>query len=111
MSKNSEPQSTYISFIEFEYFPINHNTIKLRTNRDKIISKVYYYVIHGWPKLVSDDLKPYKDKHTDLSVEQGCLMLGYRVVIPNKSRKSILDELHSTHLVVVKMKAVARSYV
>jgi hypothetical protein len=103
MSIDSEPQSTYISFIEFEYFPINHNAIKLQTNRDKIISKVYYYVTHGWPNLFSDDLKPYKDRQTDLSVEQGYLMLGYRVVIPNKSHKSILDELHSTHLGVVKM--------
>ncbi|VVC41753.1 Ribonuclease H-like domain,Integrase, catalytic core,Reverse transcriptase domain [Cinara cedri] len=108
---DSESQSTYMTFIESEYFPINRNTIKLQTNRDKIISKVYYYVTHGWPKSINDDLKPYKDRHTDLSVEQGCLMLGYRVVIPSKSRKQILDELHSTHLGVVKMKAVARSYV
>ncbi|VVC35786.1 Integrase, catalytic core,Aspartic peptidase domain,Ribonuclease H-like domain,Retrotransposon gag [Cinara cedri] len=108
---DSESQSTYMTFIESEYFPINRNTIKLQTNRDKIISKVYYYVTHGWPKSINDDLKPYKDRHTDLSVEQGCLMLGYRVVISSKSRKQILDELHSTHLGVVKMKAVARSYV
>lgn len=111
VSVDSEPQSTYMAFIESEYFPLNHNTIKLQSNRDKVISKVYYYVTHGWPKSISDDLKPYKDRHTDLSVEQGCLMLGYRVVIPSKSRKQILDELHSTHLGIVKMKAVARSYV
>ncbi|KAF0708423.1 Reverse transcriptase domain-containing protein [Aphis craccivora] len=111
VSVDSEPQSTYMAFIESEYFPLNHNTIKLQSNRDKVISKVYYYVTHGWPKSISDDLKPYKDRHTDLSVEQGCLMLGYRVVIPSKSRKQILDELHSTHLGIVKMKAVARLYV
>lgn len=38
-------------------------------------------------------------------------MLGYRVVIPSKSRKQVLDELHSTHLGMVKIKAIARSYV
>jgi len=38
-------------------------------------------------------------------------MLGYRVVVPSKSLKRILDELHSTYLGIVKMKAVARSYV
>ena len=108
---DKESQSSYITFIESEYFPINHNTIKLHTNKDKIVSKVYYYVTHGWPKSISDDLKPYKDRHADLSVEQGCLMLGYRVVIPSKLRKQILNELHSTHLGIVKMKAVARSYV
>lgn len=45
-SVDTEPQITYIAFIESEYFPINHNTIKLQTNRDEIISKVYYHVTH-----------------------------------------------------------------
>jgi len=68
-------------------------------------------VTYGWPKSISDYLKPYKDRYTDLTVEQGCVILGYKVVIPSKSRKQILDELHSTHLGIVKIKALARSYV
>lgn len=62
--------------------------------------------------MIDDDLKqlkPYKDRHTDLSVEQGCFKLGYRVITPSKPRKQILDELHITHLGMIKMKA--RSYV
>lgn len=38
-------------------------------------------------------------------------MLDYRVVVPSILRKSILDELHSTHLGIVKIKSIARSYV
>lgn len=38
-------------------------------------------------------------------------MWGYRVIIPQKFRKSILDELHSAHMGIVKMKSLARSYV
>ena len=37
-------------------------------------------------------------------------MWGYRVVIPKKLRPQILNELHLTHLGVVKMKPTARSF-
>ena len=38
-------------------------------------------------------------------------MLGTRVVVPTKFQGQILDEIHSGHLGVVKMKSVARTYV
>ena len=34
-----------------------------------------------------------------------------RVVLPLSSQKSVLEELHETHLGVSKMKALARSYI
>ena len=34
-----------------------------------------------------------------------------RVVIPSKLQKRVLDELHDSHLGIVKMKALLRSYV
>ncbi|XP_035233382.1 uncharacterized protein K02A2.6-like [Stegodyphus dumicola] len=38
-------------------------------------------------------------------------MSGQRVVVPKKLRVKILEELHQGHLGIVKMKAIARSYV
>lgn len=37
-------------------------------------------------------------------------MWGHRLVIPNKFREELLKELHSTHMGIVKMKGLARSY-
>lgn len=34
-----------------------------------------------------------------------------RVVVPFKLQKRVLEELHSGHPVIVRMKAIARSYV
>lgn len=70
---------------------------------------MYYYVIHQWPKVINDELKPYFNRGNDLLVDQGCLILGYRIVVPSQSHKQILNELHSTHLGMVKIKTVARS--
>lgn len=38
-------------------------------------------------------------------------MLGMRVVVPEKFRKIVLDELHEGHSGVVRTKELARSYV
>jgi len=38
-------------------------------------------------------------------------MWGHRLIISTKFRKELLQELHSTHLEIVKMKYLARSYV
>ena len=61
--------------------------------------------------MVGADLKPFFIRRHELSLEQGCIMWGMRVVVPSKHRLSILEELHAGHLGVVKMKGLARSHV
>ncbi|XP_050065498.1 uncharacterized protein K02A2.6-like, partial [Aphis gossypii] len=83
--------------------------------KDVILRDVFIKVFTGnWPnksKDVSIDLKPYYSRRLEFSIEQGCLMWGHRLIIPPKYRKQLLQELHSTHLGTVKMKALARSYI
>ncbi|KAK9709878.1 hypothetical protein QE152_g26371 [Popillia japonica] len=39
-----------------------------------------------------------------MTIEAGIIMLGHRVVIPNKFKEQLLQELHAAHAGVVKMK-------
>lgn len=55
------------------------------------------------------ELRPYFQRKDELYVESDCLMWGHRLVVPSILRSAILNELHCTHLGIVKMKAVARS--
>ena len=50
-------------------------------------------------------------KRNELSVESNCLIWGNRVIIPFHLRNKILTELHENHPGIVRMKALARSYV
>nr|XP_014290054.1 uncharacterized protein K02A2.6-like [Halyomorpha halys] len=62
-------------------------------------------------KLPTDEsLRLFIYRENELTVEQGCLMWGYRVIIPAKFQHAILKELHSSHLGATKMKAYARNY-
>jgi len=81
------------------------------THTDSILSKLYQYVTKGWPRQVDINLKPFFDKKNGMTVEGGCVLWGQRVVIPQKWRQKLLQELHRDHPGVCKMKAIARSYI
>lgn len=67
-------------------------------------------VNRAWPEKVEDDnLKPYFFRKNELTLEKGCLMWGFRIVIPRGLREVMLQELHVGHQGTVKMKALARS--
>ncbi|KAI2644081.1 hypothetical protein H4Q32_030666 [Labeo rohita] len=81
---------------------------------DPILSQVTEMVATGcFPHVTdaNDLLAPYVNRRDELTMQHGCLMWGWRVVIPPKLRPKVLAELYTGHPGVIRMKAVARSYV
>ncbi|VDP42042.1 unnamed protein product [Schistosoma margrebowiei] len=63
----------------------------------------------GWTANLKRRLPIYFSKRDELSTTpDGILCLNDRVVIPPSLRKSVLEDLHSGHLDVQKMKSLAR---
>ena len=52
-------------------------------------------------------MAPFYSRKDELTVHQGCIMWGSRVVVPTKLRRQVLEVLHESHIGVVKMKALA----
>ncbi|XP_039291150.1 uncharacterized protein K02A2.6-like [Nilaparvata lugens] len=104
---------TYLNFVKSDVQCLNFFDVKKETAKDVVLSQVCEYVKYEWPdnSKIVDKLKPYFNRRNELYVDKDCLMLGNRIVIPVSLRKLILTELHSSHLGVVKMKSMARSYV
>lgn len=101
-----------INFINFgEDIPIEHEDVKKETQQDPVLSKVYEYVLNGWPPKVNKELIPYFLKRNSLSTESKCLFYINRVVVPELLRKSMLKTLHECHTGIVRMKMMARQYV
>jgi hypothetical protein len=59
----------------------------------------------------SEDLLSFSRRQHELTIEQGCILWGGRVVIPTSLRPQILRELHQAHPGIGKMRALARSFV
>ena len=60
------------------------------------------------PDSVPAELQPYVHQQHELTVEARCLLWGIKVVIPEKYRELVLEELHSSHPGIVRMKSLAR---
>lgn len=89
---------------------VNANQIKSWTAKDVILSRVHEYILRGWPADIDSCLKPFHLRKMELSVRDGCVLWGARVVIPTKGREKMLKLLHQTHSGMTKMKGLARSY-
>ena len=62
--------------------PISSAQIRTWTSRDSLLSQVLRSVQQGWPTVVTEELKPYWNRRLELSVYDGCLLWGSRVVAP-----------------------------
>ena len=107
-STSADPKIFNVS--QMEALPVNVRQLRAATRSDRTLSKVFRYTQSGWPHQIPQKLKPFADRRNELTVEEGCLLWGYRVLIPGKLRPKLLQELHRDHPGVVRMKAIARSY-
>ena len=70
--------------------------------------------LSGWPADTTgmeEELRPFARHKYELSVEEGCVLWGNRVVVPSKGRSQILQMLHEAHPGIAHMKSLARGYV
>lgn len=107
-----EMENIFINYIsEREENCLNVENIKRETIKDKILTDVIKFVKTEWPITIWPEIKKFYEKRNELNIENDCLFWGYRIVLPQKLRKMFLNELHSSHMGIVKMKSMARSYV
>jgi len=97
-----------------EDHPVLSKNVKFFTSRDPVLSKVTRFVQSGWPErpnLVPETVQPFFPHRHEFSLEDGTLMWGIRVVVPEKLKPQVLNQLHETHPGVVRMKSLARQAV
>ncbi|KRY44747.1 Transposon Tf2-11 polyprotein, partial [Trichinella britovi] len=112
-TENNDSHNPVILLLEtIDNFPLHGKDIARITAKDLILTRVLSWAWRGWPKSVSDErLKPYVTRQHEISIHNGCLLWGSRVIIPLQARHKILKELHISHPGIVRMKVLARSYV
>ena len=101
-----------------ETSPVTARQIRKDTKRDPLMSQIMTWVLQGWPGSLEclkaesyyAEAQTFWHKRTELSVHDGCLLWGTRVVVPSTCRSKIATLLHEGHQGICKMKALARSY-
>ena len=105
------PGDVLLLFRTLEGAPIRAAQIRQWTDTDPVLSRVRRNVLGGWVTSNDPELQPYQSRAAELSVEDGCVLWGSRVVIPAKGREGIISILHEQHPGVTRIKRLARGYV
>lgn len=75
--------------------------LKTHTSQDETLQELKSVILEGWPEQKSNvppRTSTYFHVRDELSVQDGLIYRGERVVIPISMRKKILEQLHSSHL-------------
>ena len=91
--------------------PVTADQIRDWTRRDPSLASVLQFVRQEWPSQCDQELAPFAAHKSELSMHDGCIVWGARVVVPPQDRQAVLQELHEGHLGMTKMKLLARMYV
>lgn len=111
--ENTTAEQVELQINHFSYvndLPVTSDEVRKETASDHVLAQVVRYVMFGWPNQVEGDLVPFHRRRNELSIDQGCLLWGLRVVIPHSLRNRVLEDVHRDHIGVVRMKMLARSY-
>ena len=88
--------------------------LRLSMQADDELTLLKHTIMQGWPrsiKQVPPKLQPFWTFREELTVEDGLILKGTRIVIPNKQCKAILKLLHEGHLGLNKCKLRAKECV
>ena len=96
---------------QIEAVPVSASEIRKSMARDTQLSAVFRYTKEGWPSEYNPVLRPYFARREELTIEDGILLWGQRVVVPAAKRAEVLNELHGSHPGGGLMKAIARQHV
>lgn len=102
---NVDEEYTLYQLSEY-ILPVTGVTISKETKRDNELRDLYNRLQTGR----NLNGTPFSGQESELMLENGCIYKRIRVIIPLTFRKRILNELHTAHIGIVKMKALARSY-
>lgn len=95
-----------------EQSDIDSKAIAKATDKDQVLKRVKYYLLHGWPNTTEDpEILPYHRRRDYLSLNKNCILWSNRVVIPKVLQGNVLKKLHEGHYGMVQTKMIARAYI
>ena len=90
------------------------NQLRVALQEDDVLALLKHTITQGWPssiKEVLSEFQPYWTFREELTIENGLILKGTRIMVPNKKCESILKPIHEGHLGLNKCKLHAKETV
>ena len=95
LEESPVPADVVLTLEQLDTTTITSAMVREWTRKDPVLAQVVRLLEEGWPDTVkSEELSPYYHRRTELSLQDGCVLWGARVLIPAPGRAGILQELH-----------------
>ena len=97
--------------------PVSSTEIELiheETSKDPTLTLLRHYIHMAWPnnhRMLPQELHMFWNYREDLSMENGLITKGARLLIPFTLRKKVLEQIHDGHLGIEKCMLKARDSV
>ena len=97
--------------------PVSSTEIELiheDTSKDPTLTLLRHYIHMGWPidhRILPQELHTFWNYREDLSMENGLITKGARLLIPSTLRRKVLEQIHDRHLGIEKCMLKARDSV
>ena len=97
--------------------PVSSTEIELiceETFKDPTLTLLKHYIHMGWPvdrRSLPQELHTFWNYREDLSMENGLITKGARLLIPSMLRRKVLEQIHDGHLGIEKCMLKARDSV
>ena len=88
--------------------------IRQATLTEDELALLKHTIMTSWPaniREIPQVLHPYWTFHEELTIEDGLVLKGTRIIIPTKKCKAILRQIHNSHLGLTKCKLHAKQAV
>ena len=104
LDKQEVDTTEFESINAVDDMPISGERIKElqeHTEADETLQEVRETIQHGWPENKSDvsiNVSVYFDIRDELTVQNGLIFKGNRIVIPKTLRKFMMENIHASHI-------------
>ena len=81
---------------------------------DPLLLSLAETIVRGWPEDINDipnALRPYHHHQSELTAENGLILKGEALVIPQAEREKILHRIHDGHQGITKCRYRAQHFV
>ncbi|XP_037931195.1 uncharacterized protein K02A2.6-like [Teleopsis dalmanni] len=92
---------------QINQLPVKAERIAIETRKDQHLGEIIRLLESG--RCLKREC--YKSPEASYVLSSGCLTFEHRVVIPPHYRQKLIENLHTSHLGMVKMKGIARSFI
>ncbi len=107
-------ECTSIDIDLLNFSPTKQSELRQTTSTDPVMKTLSDIIYSGWPeniKEVPKEVREYWSYRDELSLQNGIIIKGNQIVIPQALRQNILQQLHESHQGIDKTKKLARESV